>query len=130
MRLVDTDIAIDHFHGNPFARDFFNKTLEAGDSLCISVVTLTELLAGMRPGEEELTQKLLSLFVVLDVNETIGYKAGEYLRLYSRSHNLDLGDAIIAATAMLNDADLVTRNIKHYPMPDVRVSIPYERGRK
>lgn len=130
MKLIDTDIAIDHFHGNEHAREFFSKSLELGDALHVSVVTLTELLAGMRSGEEELTEKLLSLFTVIEVDDAIGRKAGEYLRKYSRSHNLDLGDALIAATASLMEAELVTRNVKHYPMTDIQITIPYERGRK
>ena len=130
MKLIDTDIAIDHFHGNKYAHEFFSKTLESGDALYISVVTLTELLAGMRSGEEELTERLVSLFTVIDVDNATGRKAGEYLRKYSRSHHLELGDALIAATATLMNAELVTRNVKHYPMADIRITIPYERGRK
>ena len=60
MKLIDTDIAIDHFHGNELAREFFARTLAAGEPLYISVVTLTELLAGMRPGEEQVTERLLA----------------------------------------------------------------------
>jgi predicted nucleic acid-binding protein len=130
MKLIDTDIAIDHFHGNRSARDFFEQALSSGEPLCISVVTLTELLAGMRPNEENLTEKLLTLFTVMDVDANIGRKAGVYLRNFARSHNVDLGDALIAATAAVTGADLVTRNVKHYPMKDIRVLLPYERGRK
>jgi predicted nucleic acid-binding protein len=130
MKLIDTDIAIDHFHGNKSAREFFAQTLESGEPLYISVVTLTELLAGMRPGEEELTEKLLSLFTIIDIDSDIGRKAGEYLRNYSRSHKLDLGDALIAATTAMMGAELVTRNTKHYPMRDIQIAAPYERGRK
>ena len=111
-------------------REFFAQALTSGDPLYISVVTLTELLAGMRSGEEELTEKLLSLFTVIDVDNAIGRKAGEYLRQNSRSHKLDLGDALIAATTAMMGAELVTRNIKHYPMKDIQVIAPYERGRK
>lgn len=130
MKLIDTDIAIDHFHGNQSAREFFAQALASGEPLYISVVTLTELLAGMRSGEEELTEKLLSLFTVIDVDNAIGRKAAEYLRQYSRSHKMDLGDALIAATAAIMGAELATRNIKHYPMNDIQISPPYERGRK
>ena len=35
MKLIDTDIAIDHFHGNRFARDFFEEALSSGEPLCI-----------------------------------------------------------------------------------------------
>jgi predicted nucleic acid-binding protein len=86
--------------------------------------------AGMRPDEEDLTEKLLTLFTVIGVDPNMGRKAGEYLRKFTRSHNLDLGDALIAATAALTDADLVTRNVKHYPMTDIHVLVPYQRGRK
>ena len=130
MKLIDTDIAIDHFHGNKSARDFFEKTLTSGEPLYISVVTLTELLAGMRANEEGLTEKLLALFTVIEANQAIARKAGAYLRKYNRSHHLELGDALIAATASITGSELVTRNVKHYPMTDINVVVPYERGRK
>ena len=130
MKLIDTDIAIDHFHKHHAALEFFATTLAAGEELAISVVTLTELASGMRPGEEVRTERLLGLFTVVDVTEPIGRQAAAYLRQYRHSHRLELADALIAATAMLSQAELVTRNLKHYPMPDVRIVVPYERGRR
>ncbi len=130
MKLVDTDVAIDHFHGHQAAMDYFAETLAAGEVLAISVITLTELASGMRPGEEARTERLLSLFNVIDINEVIGRQAAAYLRQFRRSHNLELGDALIAATALQTGADLVTRNLKHYPMTDIRVVAPYERGQR
>src|SRR5690349_2846595 len=104
--------------------------LAAGQALAISVVTLSELLGGMRPGEEAKTDRLLELFTVVGVTEAIGRQAGNYLRQFHRSHNVELGDALIAATAAQTGAELVTRNIKHYPMTDIHVIPPYERGRR
>lgn len=127
MKLIDTDVAIDHFHGHHAARDYFAEALAAGDVLAISVVTLTELMAGMRPGEEVRTEKLLDLFVLLDVDEAIGRKAGEYLREFGSSHHLEFGDALIAASTALNEAELITRNLKHYPMTDIHIASPYRR---
>ena len=86
MKLVDTDIAIDHFHGYQSALDFLSEALAEGEVLAISIVTLTELMAGMRPNEEERTEKLLRLFTLLHVDEATGRKAGEYLRQFGRSH--------------------------------------------
>lgn len=128
MKLIDTDIAIDHFHGNHEAFRFLMKTLGSGESLAFSVVSLTEILAGLRSGEESRTEKLFNLFEIIGVNENIGRKAGEYLREYRKSHNLELGDALIAATAAITGAELITRNRKHYPMADIQVLVPYERG--
>lgn len=130
MKLIDTDILIDHFHGHRAAFNFIAQQLVNGETLAISVVTITEFSSGMRPGEEERTEQLLSLFTVLDVTEETARQAGEYLRQFRHSHKLELGDALIAASARLVGADIVTRNLKHYPMADISVVIPYERGRQ
>ncbi len=129
MKLIDTDVAIDHFHGHRAALDYLEEILTAGEVIAISVVTLTELMAGMRPNEDERTEKLLRLFTLITVDEAIGRKAGEYLNRFSHSHHLELGDALIAASAFATGAELITRNIKHYPMEDIRIIPPYERGR-
>jgi predicted nucleic acid-binding protein len=55
MKLIDTDIAIDHFHGHHAALEYFASELAAGEILAISVVTLAELASGLRPDEEERT---------------------------------------------------------------------------
>ncbi len=129
MKLIDTDVAIDHFHGHQAALDYFAEALAAGEILAISIITLTELAGGMRPGEEARTERLFRLFALLDVPEPVGRIAAGYLRQFRRSHRLELGDALIAATAAHHQAELVTRNVKHYPMPDVRIIVPYQRGR-
>jgi predicted nucleic acid-binding protein len=128
MNLIDTDILIDHFHQHSAAMHLINALVDTSDPLAISVVTLTELLAGMRPGEEEKTEGLLDLFVLLPVDEFIGRQAAAYLRAFRKSHKIDFGDALIAATARLQGAELFTRNKKHYPMDDITVTVPYERG--
>ena len=128
MKLIDTDIAIDHFHGHHAAMEYFAENLAAGEVLSISVVTLTELLAGMRAGEEERTGRLLGLFTIHAVDEQIARRAGSYLNQFHRSHNLELGDALVAATAAHIGDELITRNLKHYPMSDISIAVPYERG--
>jgi predicted nucleic acid-binding protein len=129
MKLIDTDIVIDHFHGHQAALEFLAGMLASGESLAISVVTVAEIIGGMRPDEDARTERLLGLFTVLDVNGSVARQSGAYLRQFRRSHNLELGDALIAATAAHAGADLVTRNLKHYPMTDIRITVPYERGR-
>jgi predicted nucleic acid-binding protein len=127
--VIDTDILIDHFHGNAAATVFIEEVLIAGSELFISVATVAEILAGMRPGEEEDTEALLSLFSVYPADEPLARMAGAYLNRYAASHALDLGDALIAATARATASELYTRNLRHYPMDDIVVKAPYERGR-
>lgn len=126
--VVDTDVLIDHFHGHGAATEFVRNALLQGHTLIISVVTVAEILAGMRSHELEITESLLSLFVVHDANAEVARTAGTYLNRYGRSHRLDLGDAFVAATAKAAGSPLYRRNIRHYPMDDVQVVVPYERG--
>lgn len=129
MKLIDTDILIDHFHGHHAALTFIARELANSEPLAISVVTIAELSGGMRLGEEARTERLFALFTVLGVDEATARQAGEYLRQFRPGHRLELGDALIAASAKLTGAEIVTRNRKHYPMPDITIITPYERGR-
>ena len=126
--VIDTDILIDHFHGNPAATAFIENMLLAGQPLAISIAAVAEILAGMRPGEEEDTEALLSLFDVYPADEPLARVAGAYLNQYAASHRLDLGDALTAATARVTSSELCTRNQRHYPMSDIVVRAPYQRG--
>lgn len=128
MAGIDTDILIDHFHGHRAALNFLAGQLDENEPLALSVVTLTEFTGGMRPGEEARTEQLLALFTLLDIDPAIARQAGDYLRRFRRSHRIDLGDALIAATARTLGATVVTRNVKHYPMDDIDILTPYQRG--
>lgn len=82
----------------------------------ISTITEMELFAGKsmeEPAAREKTEKLLELFDILPVTSEIAKHAGVLLRNY-RHQGLTPSDAIIASTAMLYRANLITRNIKHF----------------
>jgi predicted nucleic acid-binding protein len=61
-------------------------------------------------------EELVSLFRVVPVDGEIAKKGGLYKRDYGKSHSVGLADAILAATAEAENAELKTLNIKHYPM--------------
>ena len=61
-------------------------------------------------------KSFLSLFRVVPVSGAIAKIGGLYKRDYGKSHGVGIADAIVAATAMLEDAELKTLNVKHYPM--------------
>jgi predicted nucleic acid-binding protein len=86
--------------------------------LC-SPVGIAELWAGARPLEHDLLTGLFRVLACIPINEEIGHKAGDYLRRYQKSHGVELGDALVAAGAVLNGAALWTRNRKHYPMKEL-----------
>ncbi|MGA2264051.1 MAG: PIN domain-containing protein [Acidobacteriota bacterium] len=93
-------------------------------SLLWTPVSIAEVFAGVRKGENARVETLFLILETLPTSETIGKKAGRYLQKYSKSHSLELGDALIAASASVADLSLWTLNRKHYPMPEVRLFYP------
>jgi predicted nucleic acid-binding protein len=119
--LVDTDILIHFLRGRREAKDFLSSLLDRSQILCSSI-TVAEIFAGIRPGEEEKTRELIDNIEVLDVTREIAEKAGQY-RQTIRSQSLELDDCLIAATAFIHRTVLATANAKHYPMRDIEVRI-------
>jgi len=58
----------------------------------------------------------VSLFRVIPVTVDIARAGGLLKRDFGKSHGVGLADAIIAATAQVENAELSTLNVKHYPM--------------
>jgi len=115
--LVDTCVLIDVLRGNERARDTLHHVLDAGERILGSVLTRTEIIAGTRTGEEPAVAALLETVGWLPVEGAVADRAGRYAQQYARSHQgIDLVDYVVAATADLAGATLLTRNVKHFPM--------------
>ncbi len=122
--LVDTDVLIEYLRGRGEAVEYLESL---SSDLYLSVISVAELFAGARGDEEErsLTQFLLA-FTVLPVTEKVARLGGLYRRDFRPSHATGLADALIAATAIENGANLVTFNRRHFPMVS-GITVPYER---
>jgi len=74
--------------------------------------------AGAKPSEMKAVRQHLGSYEILPVLPLTAQKAAEILRAASRKPNRgEWADAIIAATALLNDLTLVTFNTRHYQYP-------------
>jgi predicted nucleic acid-binding protein len=82
-------------------------------------VTVAELWHGARPQEYQILNALFVAVHCIPIDIQIGQRAGDYLRQYAKSHHVELGDALIAATASVHKLELWTRNRRHYPMKDI-----------
>jgi predicted nucleic acid-binding protein len=119
--LVDSDILIEVLRGRePEVIRLWADTVNAGEPLFYSPITLAEIRHGMRTHERESTERILSSMMSVPIEVEIGMRAGDYLRAFHASHALELGDALIAATACVHHLELWTQNRKHFPMKDVR----------
>jgi predicted nucleic acid-binding protein len=97
---------------------------DAGVPTYCSAISLAEIYAGVRPGEEAPTQAFFDARGEILLDSQVGRVAGSYLARYARSHGVELGDALIAAAASTSGVHLWTRNRKHYPMQDVQFYEP------
>ena len=114
--LVDTSILIAYLRGHAGAGDLLERERTA-DVLHASEITRIEVLAGMRPAEEDGTRALLSTLVWHPVDAEIAEQAGALGREWLPSHHtIDSADLAIAATVVRTNARLLTRNVRHFPM--------------
>lgn len=116
MILVDSDVLIAHLRGSSAARNWLVDARRRGP-MAISVVSIAEIVGGMRSAERREVWRLLSVFRVESANEIIARRAGELMRQHRRSHaGIGLGDYLIAATVAVKGLELATLNVRHFPM--------------
>lgn len=115
--VVDTSVFIDHLRGDERATQALRAAEANRDELWSAVVVRTEILAGMRKGEESRTRALLDAISWQDITVEVADRAGQLARRYLRSHRgVDTMDYLIAATTQLLGGRLLTQNVKHFPM--------------
>jgi predicted nucleic acid-binding protein len=117
VKLLDTSVAIDHLRGAPPAVSLLTGLLDAGESILASEVVRFELLAGVREREREALERFFSAISWVPMGEEVARAAGTLAQRHRRSHSgIDDADYLIAATALLLDATLLTTNVRHFPM--------------
>lgn len=119
--LLDTDVIIQWLRGVQGIKDKVERFIRNGVTLIWTPIQIAEIFAGMRKGEEEIISNLFLVFDSFFLNEDIGKKAGEYLRKYSKSHTLEIADALTAASASYYKLHFWTLNSKHFPMRDIKL---------
>ena len=118
--LLDSDVIIEWLRGHPPFTQQMVALIAAHADLCWTPVSIAEIVAGSRKSEDEAIADVFLVLEALPLTTDDGRKAGEYLKSYAKSHGVELGDALIAASASTSDRQLWTLNKKHYPMKDIR----------
>ncbi len=92
---------------------------------CISAITEIELLCWKTVNENDWTvlNSFIADSIVFELEKDIKTKTVE-LR---KSHKIKLPDAIIAATAIVRNLILLTRNVSDFNMPDLSLINPWDK---
>jgi predicted nucleic acid-binding protein len=94
--------------------------LQQGAMLACCSVVVSEVYAGLRPGEEQRTAELLESLLYYEVNYAVAKRAGLYKRDYGkRGSTLSLTDCTMAAVAVENHLTLITDNVRNFPMKEL-----------
>jgi len=117
MILCDTNVIIEILKGN-------EKTIKIIESIrleniAISSVTVMELYFGaLNKRELSKIKKHLKALNIVHFDNDISELAVSMIESYSKSHGLQIPDAIIAATALSFDMKLFTFNLKDFKYID------------
>ncbi|MGD8780908.1 MAG: type II toxin-antitoxin system VapC family toxin [Ignavibacteria bacterium] len=114
LQIVDSDILIDIARKDKTAIERLEKERKKSIS-AISSVTQMELIVGCRNKTElKYLDEFLEDFEIISLNYEITQKAVELLKEYRLSHGLLIADSFIAATSLVLDVSLLSKNQKDF----------------
>jgi predicted nucleic acid-binding protein len=121
--LLDTTVHIHWTRAVPTVRRWLRDAILSDDELFTSVVSVSEVYAGARPGELDPLSFYFHELEVLPVTHSFGVVAGRLrYHLAREGRQLHLADSLIAATAIEARCTLVTANRKDFEaIPGVTV---------
>jgi predicted nucleic acid-binding protein len=115
--IIDTNILIDFLEGLPLAA----TEIALYTNPAISVISWIEVMVGTTPNTDGPVRAFLGGFDLLQIDGRVAERAVQ-LR---RTRRIKLPDAIIWATAQMNQCLLVTRNTRDMDPNDPGVRVPY-----
>ena len=138
MVLVDTNVVSEARKGaraHQGVRDFFARAHAAGTPLFLSAVTVGELRRGVELlrhrndlAQARLVERWLERLIDDYADHVLSVDA-DVAQLWGRlcvPHPENAIDKQIAATALIHDLTLATRNVAHFSAPGLRLMNPFE----
>jgi len=110
--VIDTNILIYYLAEDIDEKVYANIEQYLQESFQISVISRIELLGWQQGGDEWLTiaEKFLSSAVIFPLTNEIADKT----IAIRKKHSIKLPDAVIAATCLVHDSILITRNTRDF----------------
>ena len=135
MLMLDTNVVSELMKDKPSEQVQRWFTHQESDDLCISVITIGEIVYGFHMMPEGRKKERLSSWFEVKFLEWIGdriYPIGEsimrdWAQLKANSRTLPVIDSLLAATAIAAGATLVTRNTKGFEgIAGLSIANPWE----
>jgi predicted nucleic acid-binding protein len=125
--LLDTNILIELWRGKPDSLKWLAAQAASKATLGLPVLAYMEMIDGVQSKhQQKLTIELLRSYPVVHLTREDSKWAQEQHAKFKLSHNIGIGDALIAAPAARLKVPIYTLNTKHFsPLPDVTAIRPY-----
>ena len=119
--LLDSNIIIDFLLNRPKSLKILER-ISINSVPSTSPVCIAEVQLGVKKEEINKTNQFLDSLIVYDLTKEIANLSGKLIREYKeKGRALNLIDTLIASTCIINDLTLVTFNIKHYFIKDLKL---------
>lgn len=123
---IDASVLIDHLRKYAPAVDLIDRLITEDATFVSSFVVRTEVLAGMRRGEEDRTTALLDLVEWESIGEDESDAAGALGRRHIPGNlGIDTPDLFLAEAANRHGAEVLTTNVKHFKDMFPEIAAPY-----
>ena len=120
--LLDSTALVDYFHQVQAIHDLLERLERQGHRISVSTVGLVELYSGFNQQERLNADAVVDRWLYHEITPQIAKEAGriryEYLR---QGTTLSVPDTLTAAVAIAHGATLITNNLRHFPMPEIRL---------
>jgi len=113
--MIDACVSIDYFRSKNKENSFLTKLIQGSCKCCTSSIAKYEVLAGALDRDMPEWEHIFDKIAVFAFDDATILTARNIHRQLRRDNKLiDLGDILIAATAIANDLPLATFNRKHF----------------
>jgi len=120
--LLDANALIDYFRRIRSTLKLLERLEAQGHRLAVCAVGLPELYSGFSLQQRIAAEPVADGWFYYETTPAIAKEAGRYRYEFTRiGTTLSAADSLIAAVAIANGATLITNNLRHFPMREIRL---------
>ena len=120
--LLDSTALVDYFRHRRVVIELLENLVAEGHRLAVCAVGLAEVYSGFDAQLRLEADRVVGKWLYYETTSTSAKDAGIYRYEFARRGiSLSATDSLIAAVAIANDAILVTKNVRDFPMEGIRI---------
>ena len=120
--LLDSNVVIEWLKGRAAAVALLDELNRRANVLAVNAITIAETYSGLSEDETRAAERVISAFDYWGIGPQVAGVAGSLRYRYAREGRvLSVPDVLLAAQALLEDATLITANVRDFPMPELRI---------